>query len=113
MADITLDTIAKLWPGCDPEHVRQQLIDIDTRPREARQEAIVRRIMSFGHPQGAWPAYPDLHPDVIVSTGYAESEHLSAGDIRALQAFLRDIGIQPRDRLSTLMAEIPSAGGAH
>lgn len=103
---ITLNDIERLWPGCDVEHVKQQLQRLDTRPAEVLTKEALDTFMSLGRPAGLYAAFHDMDPDDVLfeNSGVV----FTVGTVRHLQRLLRTLGVQPKDRLSCLMRDLPT-----
>ncbi len=103
---LTLNDIARLWPGCDAEHVKQQLQRLDTRPAEALTKEALAAFMSLGRPAGEYVAFHDMDPDDVLfeNSGVV----FTVGSVRHLQRLFLAMGVMPHDRLSSLMSDLPS-----
>ena len=77
-------------------------------------DEVLAMFMRFGHPEGNYPAYPDLDPDTVVFKANGGNPHvITAVDIRLLQKYLRATGFTGgKSRLDDLMEQLPTVGSA-
>lgn len=98
--------IEKMWPGADAEHIEQQLQALDTRPADALVKEALETMMSLGRPSGSLPAFHDMHPDDVLFEN--SGVLITVGKVRLLQRLFKAMGVEPQDRLSNLMRQLPS-----